>query len=78
MAFDAIKLRMALKDEDEHQTDDNYLVDVSDVFTRGMLRDMGIEHEMFGGYGEVAIVFSCQSSLMDASTRNGPVSPAFH
>lgn len=53
MAFDAIKLRMALKDEDEHQTDDNYLVDVSDVFTRGMLRDMGIEHEMFGGYGKL-------------------------
>lgn len=53
MAFDARKLRMALKDEDEHQTDDNYLVDVSDVFTRGILRDMGIEHEMFGGYGKL-------------------------
>lgn len=53
MAFDARKLRMALKDENEHQTDDNYLIDVSDVFTRGILRDMGIEHEMFGGYGKL-------------------------
>lgn len=47
MAFDARKLRMALKDKNEHQTDDNYLIDVSDVFTRGILRGMGIEHEMF-------------------------------
>lgn len=41
MAFDARKLRMALKDKNEHQTDDNYLIDVSDVFTRGILRGMG-------------------------------------
>lgn len=53
MAFNAMKLRMALKDESEHQDDENYLVDVSDVFTRGILRDMGIEHEMFGGYGKL-------------------------
>lgn len=53
MAFDARKLRMALKGENEHQTDENYLVDVSGVFTRGILRDMGIEHEMFGGYGKL-------------------------
>lgn len=53
MAFNAMKLRMAMKDESEHQADENYLVDVSDVFTRGILRDMGIEHEMFGGYGKL-------------------------
>lgn len=53
MAFDAMKLRMALKDESEHENDENYLVDVSGVFTRGILRDMGIEHEMFGGYGKL-------------------------
>ena len=53
MAFNAMKLRMALKDESEHQDDENYLVDVSDVFIRGILRDMGIEHEMFGGYGKL-------------------------
>lgn len=53
MAFDAMKLRMALKDESERENDENYLVDVSDVFTRGILRDMGIEHEMFGGYGRL-------------------------
>lgn len=53
MAFNAMKPRMALKDESEHQDDENYLVDVSDVFTRGILRDMGIEHEMFGGYGKL-------------------------
>lgn len=53
MAFNAMKLRMALKDESEHQDHENYLVDVSDVFTRGILRDMGIEHEMFGGYGKL-------------------------
>ena len=53
MAFNAMRLRMALKDESEHQADENYLVDVSDVFTRGILLDMGIEHEMFGGYGKL-------------------------
>lgn len=63
MAFDARKLRMALKDKNEHQTDDNYLVDVSDVFTRGILRGMGIEHEMFGGYGKLQSCSAAQAVL---------------
>lgn len=63
MAFDARKLRMALKDKNEHQTDDNYLIDVSDVFTRGILRGMGIEHEMFGGYGKLQSCSAAQAVL---------------
>lgn len=63
MAFNAMKLRMALKDESEHQDDENYLVDVSDVFTRGILRDMGIEHEMFGGYGKLQSCSAAQAVL---------------
>lgn len=51
MAFNAMKLRMALKDESEHQDDENYLVDVSDVFTRGILRDMGSSMRCSAGMG---------------------------
>lgn len=54
---------MALKDKNEHQTDDNYLIDVSDVFTRGILRGMGIEHEMFGGYGKLQSCSAAQAVL---------------